>query len=265
MNENDQRGWIYFIAAVVFIAALARRRPWRASITAFGVACWASEKVLRAAGMLGDMGLILGRTMSGKMIRLVNYCHVLLIGATGSGKGVSIIIPNLLAYFRGSLVCFDTKGDLYATCAKRRAARGQRIIRLAPFNKSTDTFNPLDAIGDSPMLVDWARAIAEALVVRQGTEHDPHWNDKAAQVICALLVLVFMRFEGRDRSLNMVQDIASDPKMLASAAARLKEMGGIPARLGNQLQALFDSQQPGALSKEGASVLRAYPKNPSGL
>ena len=255
MNQNDQQGLLFVIVAVVVIAALAHRR-WRPSTTAFGTACWASAKALKAAGMLGNVGLILGRTMSGKMIRVANYCHVLLVGGTGSGKGVSIIIPNLLAYLRGSVVCFDTKGDLHASCGKRRAARGQRIIRLAPFNNDSDSFNPLDTIRkESPKLVDSARAMAEALVVRQGTENDPHWNDKAVQVITALLVLVLMRFEGEDRSLNSVQEIASDPNLLAAAADKLREMGGIPARLGNQLKALFDKEQAGTLSKEGAGVL----------
>ena len=206
--------------------------------------------------MLGNVGLILGRTMGGKMIRVPNYCHVLLVGATGAGKGVSIMIPNLAAYYRGSVVVFDTKTDLDAICGPRREARGERIIRLAPFQDRTDCFNPLETIRkDSPMLVDSARAVAEALVVRSGSEPDPHWNDKAVQVICALLVLVLLRFDGDDRNLNSVQEIASAPKMLAAAADKLREMGGIPGRLGNQLNALFDQDQAGVLSKEGAGVL----------
>jgi type IV secretion system protein VirD4 len=164
------------------------------------------------------------------------------------------------------VVCFDTKGDLYATCGKRRAAMGQRVIRLAPFNVGADRLNPLDMIpANSPMLVDHARAMAEALVVRQGTEHDPHWNDKAAFVICALLVLVLMRFEGEERSLNSVQEIASDPELLAAAADKLREIGGIPARLGNQLKALFDKEQAGTLSKEGAGVLSTVARHLSFL
>jgi len=257
MRQNDHQGLAILICIVVFIALLSRRR-WRPSTTAFGTACWASEGVLKAKGMLGNSGLIVGRTKSGKLIRAANYCHVLLVGATGAGKGVSIILPNILSYFRGSLVCFDTKGDLHGTCCKRRLARGERVIRLAPFSDGTDTFNPLDTIRkDSPMLVDSARAVAEALVVRTGLENDPHWNDKAVQVITALLVLVLLRFEGEDRSLNSVQEIASDPKLLASAAQKLREMDGIPARLGNQLKVLFDKEkeQAGALSKEGAGVL----------
>jgi type IV secretion system protein VirD4 len=255
MYQNDEQSIVIWLIVLLVLAVLARRR-WQPSSTAFGTACWASDKVLKAAGMLGNSGLILGRTLSGKLIRTANYCHVLLVGATGSGKGVSIIIPNLLSYFRGSVVCFDTKGDLYAVCRKRRAGYGRRVIRLAPFSKGTDTFNPLETIREgSPMLIDSARAMAEALVVRQGSEPDPHWNDKSAQVICAVLVLVLMRFEGDERSLNAVQEIVSDPKLLASAAAQLRKMGGLPARLGNQLSTLFESEPAGTLTKEGASVL----------
>jgi type IV secretion system protein VirD4 len=237
----DQAGGeLVTLLVILGIVALVYMRPaWRASQTAFGTACWATEKILRLAGMLANRGLILGRTLGGRLIRLPHYCHILLVGATGAGKGVSIIIPQLLSY-RGSLICFDTKGDLFETTAERRARMGQRIIRLAPFSGGTDTLNPLDAIPrDSPTLVDQARAMAEALVVRAGTELDPHWNDKAVQVICALIVLVLLRFEGEERSLNTVQEIASDEKLLAAAADKLREIGGIPARLGSQLGTLF--------------------------
>lgn len=254
MHGNDEQSIVIGIIMLLVLAALAARR-WRPSATAFGTACWMSDKALKAAGMLGDSGLILGRTMKGQLIRLSNYCHVLLVGATGAGKGVSIIIPNLLSYYRGSVVCFDTKGDLHAISGRVRAGNGQRILRLAPFNGGTDTLNPLDTIPrESPMLVDSARALAEAIVVRQGSEPDPHWNEKGVQVITAILVLVLTRFEGEERSLTSVQEIASDPELLASAAERLREMGGMLARLGSQLKGLFDRKYVSG-SREGDSVL----------
>src|SRR5262249_19055666 len=142
------------------------RRRWRGSGTAFGTASWMSDKALRAAGMLTGTGLILGRTFKGELIRLRDYCHVLLCGTPGSGKGIGLIIPNLLAYRRGSIMCFDTKGDLHATTAGRRAAWGECIRWLAPFNGGTDALNPLDTIpSDSPTLIDSAHALAAALVV----------------------------------------------------------------------------------------------------
>ena len=255
MRDDTRQLLFLLIAGMVLFAWLYRRR-WRPSGSACGTAHWASEAMLRAAGMLGNVGIVLGRTKSGKLIRIKDYCHLLLVGATGAGKGVAIIIPNLLSYARGSIVCFDVKGDLYTTCGRRRAARGWRVIRLAPFNGGAGKLNPLDLIPpDSPMLVDHARATAEALVVRLGTEAEPHWNDKAVQVIGALLVLVLLQFRPEERNLNSVQEIASDPEMLAAAAEKLRGLGGIPARLGNQLKALFDDAASGKLSKEGSGVV----------
>jgi type IV secretion system protein VirD4 len=224
-----------------------------------------SEKVLRAAGMLAGYGLIVGRTCKGALIRPPDFCHVLVCGGTGAGKGVSIIIPNLLSWFRSSIVCFDTKGDLYETTAGPRAAKGERILRLAPFNGGRDAFNPLDTIArDSPTLVDAARALAEALVVRQGTEPDMHWNDKAVQVSCAVLVLVLLLLKDEERNLNSVQEIVSDPDMLKRAANKLQELGGISARLGSQLKTLFEKDGSG-LTKEGAGVLSTVTRHLSFL
>jgi type IV secretion system protein VirD4 len=255
MNSSADNQMVFLMLIAAVVVFVCYRRRWRPSATAFGTAAWMTDRMLRAAGMLAGYGLVVGRTFKGALIRLPDYCHVLVCGGTGSGKGVSIIIPNLLTYARGSIVCFDTKGDLYGTTANRLAARGVRIIRLAPFNGGNDAFNPLDTIPhDSPMLVDAARAIAEALVVREGTEPDRHWNDKAVQVICAALVLVLLLLKDEERNLNSVQEIVSDPDMLRAAANKLQGLGGIPARLGSQIKTLFE-KDGSDLTKEGAGVL----------
>lgn len=238
-------GQLFSLLMIIAILVLVfRGRQWRPSLTAFGTARWATDSTLCNAGMLRGPGLLLGRTLgSGKPIWLADYCHTLLVGATGSGKGVSVILPQLLSY-NGSLVAFDAKGDLFATSGRFRVGMGHRVIRLAPFNGGTDTLNPLDSIPrDSPLLVDRARAMAESLVVRQGTEPDPHWNDKSVQVITCVLVFVLLRFKGEERSLNTVQEIASDEQLLRAAADKLKEIGGIPARMGSQLHALFSREE----------------------
>jgi type IV secretion system protein VirD4 len=264
MDQSADDQVIFLLIIAVFVALAFCRRRWQPSATAFGTANWMSDGVLRKAGMLAGYGLVLGRTFAGALIRLPDYCHVLCCGGTGSGKGVSIILPNLLTYVRGSIVCFDTKGDLFEITAKQRAAKGERIIRLAPFNGGKDAFNPLDTIPCDALLVDSARALAEALAVREGTEPDPHWNDKAVQVICAVLVLVLIRFNDDDRSLNSVQEIVSDPDMLKAAATKLQEIGGIPARLGNQLKTLFDKDSS-SLTREGAGVLSTVTRHLSFL
>ncbi len=255
MKPTFEDQMIALFGLVVFFALILYRPRWRPSGKAFGTATWMSDKALWAAGMLANDGLILGRTFGGELIRLPQYCSVLICGGIGSGKGVSLVLPNLIKYNRGSVVCFDTKGDLYETTAARRAAMGQRIIRLAPFNGGEDAMNPLDTVErDSPMLVDSARAMAEALVARLGTEPDQYWNDKSVQVISAVLVLVLLVFKDEDRNLSSMLEIISDIDLLKAAIVKLQELGGVPARLGNQLKTLFHGDGS-EYTKEGASVI----------
>ena len=262
-NQNDDTviSLLIFGAIVVALVAYLKRRK---VLTAFGSAEWMNDKMLRAWGMLKEHGLVLGRTMGGALIRMRRYCHILLVGGTGSGKGIGILIPNLLTYVWGSLVAFDPKGDLFATTAKRRQRMGQRILRVAPFDGGRDRLNPLDTIPeDSPLLIDSAGAMAESLVVRTGAEPDPHWNDKAVQVIKAILVFVLLKLRRDDRNLSSVQEIASDPLMLAATAEKLQQIGGIPARLGSQLKGLFDKEA--VLSKEGSGVMSTVARHLSFL
>ena len=261
-NPSDATLTNFVVLAVILgIGVYLRRRP-RAG-TAYGSAKWATERLLRRRGLLGPAGLVVGRSLGGSVIRLNDFCHCLLVGGTGSGKGVGVVVPTLLTYFTGSLVVFDPKGDLYALTSERRRKAGHRVVRLAPFGDGGDGWNPLDDITDGPLLVDQARAVAESLVLREGAEPDPHWNNKAVQVITALLTLVLTRMAGAERNLSSVQDIASDVNMLAAAAAELRKMPGIPGRLGSQLGTLFDPG--GGLSKEGASVLSTVARHLSFL
>lgn len=246
MREQDQ---VFGLAVIVgFIAFVAYCRGWRPTGTAFGTARFAAEKQMKAAGMLGRRGLVLGLTLAWRrqLIRLPRYTHILLVGPTGSGKGVSFIIPWLCIY-AWACVCFDPKGDLFATCGRARRRRG-KVYRLAPFNGGTDTLNPLDLIQPGPLLVDAARALAEAVVVRTGMEHDEHWNASAVMVICGVTVFVLLVFQGHERSLNSVREIISDPGLLDAAVEKLVRMGGIPARMGNHIRGLQDKERAGVLS-----------------
>ena len=250
----QNEGWsqlftLLFIAFVVYL--IYRRPPWRRDGTAHGTATWASDGEMRRAGLFSGTGLILGRTQNGRLITLPNFCHVLLCGGTGSGKGVGIVIPALLWWFQGSCICFDTKSDNFAATAKRRQRRGQRIIDLAPFGGGADKLNPLDAIQAGPMLVDHARALAESLVVRQGTEPEPHWNESSVIVICGILVFVLSATQSTDRNLNTVREIASDPALLEACADKLIAMKGIPARLGHHIKNLQDKEKSGVMSTVG--------------
>ena len=133
--------------------------------------------------------------------------HVLTVAPTRSGKGVGLVVPNLLHY-SGSAIVVDPKGENYAITHRwRRDVLGQRIVCLDPFHvvlpkaTPTDSINPLDGIVDyrrssetylkqNPELLDEVSMIADAMIVRPPEEKDPHWNDKCRTLLKGLILAV---------------------------------------------------------------------------
>ena len=131
--------------------------------------------------------------------------HILTVAPTRSGKGVGLVVPNLLHY-PGSVIVIDPKGENYAVTHRWREERlGQRIVCIDPFHVATektaktDSINPLDGIVDysmppetylkqNPELLDEVGMIADSLVVRPADEKDPHWNDKCRTLLKGLIL-----------------------------------------------------------------------------
>src|SRR4051794_22811033 len=57
---------------------------------------------------------------------------ICIIAPTGSGKGVSFLIPNLLTR-QSPVIALDPKGELSAVCGRARRAMGHRVVILDPF------------------------------------------------------------------------------------------------------------------------------------
>lgn len=70
-----------------------------------------------------------------------------LAAPTRSGKGVGIVIPNLLHY-RDSCVCLDIKGENFDMTSGFRAKCGQKIFKFAPDDENgmTECWNPMDYV-----------------------------------------------------------------------------------------------------------------------
>ena len=151
--------------------------------------------------------------------------HVLTVAPTRSGKGVGLVVPNLLHY-AGSAIVVDPKGENWAMTHRwRRDALGQRIICLDPFHvvlpktTSTDSINPLDGLVDyrrppetflkqNPELLDEVAMIADAMIIRPAEEKDPHWNDKCRTLLKGLiLAVVYGIGPGGRRHLSAVREM----------------------------------------------------------
>lgn len=166
-----------------------------------GNAAWANEKALSAAGMYEPHGgIYLGHdgANTGKPLFYHEDGHILTVAPPGSGKTVSVVIPNLLTH-DCSMVVTDPKGALAAQTAKRRRDMGQKIVILNPWRDEMkqslgvdlgDTgFNPLSILKrGNPNIVDDAEKIAGMLCPTPPKINDPSWTQRAASIIKACLL-----------------------------------------------------------------------------
>jgi len=143
--------------------------------------------------------------------------HVLTVAGSRAGKGVSLIVPNLLLY-DGSVLSIDPKGELAATTARTRRQKGQKVVILDPFDASgtasTDSFNPLDMLdATSESVIDDAGVIADALII--GSEREPHFTD-TARILVKSIILYVLTLPKEDRHLVTVYRLltGSDRRIL---------------------------------------------------
>jgi type IV secretion system protein VirD4 len=125
----------------------------------------------------------------GRYLRFAGQQFVLLAAPARSGKGVSVVIPNLLSY-TGSVVVLDIKRENYAITAGFRRAHGQEVYLFDPFAEDgrTHRFNPLSAISDGLFRVGDILAIGYALYPLGG--HDDFWKDQARNLFLGIVLLL---------------------------------------------------------------------------
>jgi type IV secretion system protein VirD4 len=118
-------------------ALLARRAPLH------GAARFATERELRRHGFRAPSGIIVGRKR-GRFLTFGGNEHVIVEAPTRSGKGVGIVIPNLLTW-QGSVVVLDVKRENYDASAGFRAHYGQDVFLFNPTDREgrTARYNPL--------------------------------------------------------------------------------------------------------------------------
>ncbi len=155
-------------------AALSRRRPLH------GAARWASAAEQRRAGLLARQGVALGRA-GGDLLVAGGPEHVMLYAPTRTGKGVGVVIPNLLAW-PGSVVVLDIKRENFAATAGYRAECGQRVLLFDPLARDgrTARFNPLGHVdrADPAAVLDELQRMA-VMLFPVHDKADPFWSEAA--------------------------------------------------------------------------------------
>jgi len=114
----------------------------------YGDARFATEKEIQKSNLRDKQGLVLGKK-NGKFLVNDGQTHVLVTAPTGSGKGVGIVIPNLLSW-NGSAVVLDVKGENCKITSGFRKSWGQNIVVFSPLSGATHRYNPFDQIKALP-------------------------------------------------------------------------------------------------------------------
>ena len=134
-------------------------------------------------------GKILLGAIGGQLIGIADDRHMQTIAGTRAGKSVTVI-ANLLHY-DGSVLMIDPKGEGANKTARRRVELGQDVFVLDPFDRTRGParkyrakYNPLSALTlDSETIIEDAMQIVDGLIVSDGQEKDPHWNESAGAAL----------------------------------------------------------------------------------
>src|SRR5882762_2482817 len=157
-SRDDVRVRLWVSSAVGFglilAPGLALLIPRRRAL--HGDSRFARTRDIARAGLFAPGGIILGRfggwgRFGGRLLVLGGQTGVALAAQPGAGKGVGVVIPNLLTWV-GSVVCTDPKIENYLVTAGFRRAMGHQVYLFNPLSPEgrTHRWNPLDYVSDAP-------------------------------------------------------------------------------------------------------------------
>ena len=155
-HDNKTRFWLTLSVVFGFapfgLLIAAKFKPRKKPL--YGEARFANHKEITQAGLLGDKGIVVGKQkqcFKQRYLQFDGQQHVLMSAPTRSGKGVGVVIPNLLSW-QDSVVVLDIKQENWNISAGFRQAHGQQcfLLNLAPRDFRSHCWNPLHYISDDP-------------------------------------------------------------------------------------------------------------------
>lgn len=158
-----------------------------------GDAKFASGGELASKGFFKDTdrGVVIGRH-GGKLMKLDGQQFAILAAPTRSGKGVGVVIPNLLEY-RESMVVLDIKQENFDLTSGWRKSQGQEVFLFNPFaeDRRTHRWNPLRYVSEDPAFrVSDLMSIA-AMLYPDGADEQKFWVSQARNAFMAFALYLF--------------------------------------------------------------------------
>lgn len=211
-----------FIAIIVAMAMSVWRAREVKNAQTYGSARWATIREARAAGLLGDDGVVLGK-LGARYLRHDGPEHVLCFAPTRSGKGVGLVVPSLVTW-PGSCIVHDIKGENWGLTAGFRSKIG-RVLLFDPTNAQSAAYNPLLEVRRGEWEVRDVQNVADVLVDPEGSlEKRNHWEKTSHALLVGAILHVL--YAEADKTLAGVAGFLSDPRR--SIEATLAAMMSTP-------------------------------------
>lgn len=189
----------------VAIAMVPRRRALH------GEARFATHREIRKAGLLADNGIVLGR-LGARYLVLAGQQGAEVEAPPRSGKGVGVVVPNLLNW-PGSTIVSDVKGENFMRTAGFRLSKGQEVHLFDPLSEQerSSRWNPLGYVSQTPYrCIDDLQRIG-TMLFPDPLAGDPFWTSSARSLFLGIALYLF-ETPGATRTLGEVlrQGMASD-------------------------------------------------------
>lgn len=173
------------IVAVFFLLTLIKTE------SLFGNARFAKPHEIAKAKLYGGKGILLGKIGATKFISDDGTEHILIYAPSRSGKGVGIVIPNLLNW-DGSVVVLDIKKENHEATSGFREKHGHKVYLFDPANPEgkSHSYNPLMVIPDDPTLrINEIQKISNFLAPNP-LQGDPMWASEARKLFLATVLFL---------------------------------------------------------------------------
>lgn len=179
----------------VYILRASRQKFLRETDT-HGSARWATFKDIEEAGLIKqEHGIYIGSyrkpwSFASYFLRDNSDTHAIVVAPTGSGKGVSLVIPNLLSW-RESVIVHDLKGENYnITSGYRKTVLGQNVFKFDPScdDGTGARYNPLYEIRKGRNEVKDTQAIVDMIIDPDGKGKPSHWDKTADAFLCGVIL-----------------------------------------------------------------------------
>lgn len=231
----------------------------------FGQAAFATLSDCEHAGLRDPQGLYLG-LLDGQPLFYSGKAHLLTAAPARQGKGINVVIPNLL-HFQGSVFVTDPKGELAAVTKDHREKRfGQKVYVLNPWGLHglpQHRYNPMqpliEAANDPDLLrgiADEAKALALQLLPEPEDSRNRYFREGSRTILRAVMLHLATQDGGKFCTLPEMWRVLSSTRRIEKAVDEMVEseaLFGMVADMGNDLAGqLEDNADQFADFRQGA-------------